>query len=372
MLERSHASPSHRCLTRGAWPRLIGAQVVRLSRGSSPAASHSVQTHINMTVGGFTCALLLLVCTGADGQINVCGSAPLNSRAAVTESRIVGGHAAAAGQWPWQAMLQIPVTGGISLCGGSLINDQWVLSAAHCFSSNSTTNVMVHLGRINAQGPNPNEASRSVSKIIVNPNYDSQSQNNDLSLLKLASPVTFNDYISPVCLAAKGSVIPADTSSWVAGFGTLSSGGSLAQTLQEVNVPIVSNTQCNSAYGGITGQMICAGLTVGGKDSCQGDSGGPLVVKNGTRWVQAGVVSFGDGCAKPDFPGVYARVSEFQSWINSQVDGPNPGFIDFGRFSDLSVSTSLNSASGGVSPMRAAVLTALAVLIVSGVTQLSL
>uniref|UniRef100_A0A3P9HP90 Peptidase S1 domain-containing protein n=1 Tax=Oryzias latipes TaxID=8090 RepID=A0A3P9HP90_ORYLA len=224
----------------------------------------------------------------------------------------------AAGQWPWQAMLQIPVAGGTALCGGSLINSQWILSV-----------------------------SLSVSKIIVHPNYDSRTNNNDLTLLKLASPVTFNDYIRPVCLAAAGSDFPGGTSSWVTGFGTLSSGGQgpLASTLQEVNIPIVSNTQCNSAYGGITNQMICAGLTTGGLDSCQGDSGGPLVIKNSTRWVQAGVVSFGEGCAKPDFPGVYARVSEFQSWISSQVDGPTLGFVDFGTYSNIT-STKFMVCSG--------------------------
>uniref|UniRef100_A0A7N8Y7F0 Peptidase S1 domain-containing protein n=1 Tax=Mastacembelus armatus TaxID=205130 RepID=A0A7N8Y7F0_9TELE len=98
-------------------------------------------------------------------------------------------------------------------------------------------------------------------------------------------------------------------------------------TLQEVSIPIVSNTRCNAAYGSITSNMMCAGLTQGGKDSCQGDSGGPLVSKNNTVWVQAGVVSFGYGCAKPNYPGVYTRVSQYENWINNQITSNQPGFI---------------------------------------------
>uniref|UniRef100_A0A3P9MLX0 Peptidase S1 domain-containing protein n=1 Tax=Oryzias latipes TaxID=8090 RepID=A0A3P9MLX0_ORYLA len=229
----------------------------------------------------------------------VCGKPPLNTKVG---SRIVGGQAAAAGAWPWQVRLDI----NGALCGGSLINSQWILSAAHCFKT----------GIYNS----PNSVSRTVSRIIVHPNYNSPPKDNDVALLKLTSPVTFNNYISPVCLAAQGSNFPGGTTAWVTGFGTLSSGGSTSSTLQEVSVPIVSNTQCRDSYSSLTSNMMCAGLTEGGKDSCQGDSGGPLVSKNNdTRWVQAGVVSFGYECAQPNFPGVYTRVSEYQSWISSQV-----------------------------------------------------
>ncbi|XP_056144799.1 transmembrane protease serine 9-like [Lampris incognitus] len=114
-------------------------------------------------------------------------------------------------------------------------------------------------------------------------------------------------------------------------------------TLQEVEVPVVGNRQCNCNYGmgSITDNMICAGLAAGGKDSCQGDSGGPMVSKKDGRWIQSGIVSFGNGCAEPDSPGVYARVSQYQSWINSHISSNQPGFVTFtstGIDGDLSVS----------------------------------
>uniref|UniRef100_A0A3Q4GF13 Serine protease 27-like n=1 Tax=Neolamprologus brichardi TaxID=32507 RepID=A0A3Q4GF13_NEOBR len=246
----------------------------------------------------------------------VCGQAPLNTK-------IVGGEDAPAGAWPWQVSLQ---TSGRHFCGGSLINNEWILTAAHCFRD-PVSQLTVRLGYKSLQSINTNGVSRSVSQIIRHPQYNSVSQNNDIALLRLSSTVQFTDYIRPVCLAEVGSDFPAETTTWVTGWGRLESPLPFPGTLQEVSIPIVSNTDCNNAYkGGITSNMICAGVARGGKDSCQGDSGGPLVVKHGSVWVQAGIVSFGDGCAKPNVPGVYARVSQYQSWINSQITSNLPGF----------------------------------------------
>ncbi|XP_013889514.1 cationic trypsin [Austrofundulus limnaeus] len=308
-----------------------------------------------MRVNMFTCGvlLLLLVLTapGSEAETADCGLASLNTK---EESRIVGGQTATPGAWPWQAYLQIPVSGSstsFSLCGGSLISNQWVLTAAHCFQNSASKGVTIYLGRQNPNNFNPNEQQFTASQVIVHPNHNSETNDNDVALLQLSSTVTFNKYISPVCLATADSVFPAGLNSWVTGFGTTSSGGSVSTTLQEVNIPIVSNSACNAVHGSITSNMICAGLTQGGKDSCQGDSGGPLVSKNGTRWVQAGVVSFGDGCARPNIPGVYARVSRYESWISSTVTGQQPGFVNIQNTSVLAVVSPGSSGAGHFSSL---------------------
>ncbi|XP_070708471.1 polyserase-2-like [Pempheris klunzingeri] len=207
------------------------------------------------------------------------------------------------------------------------------MSAAHCFSSTSTSRWQISLGRQNLQGQNPNEVSRTVARIILHPNYDSGTSDNDIALLRLSSPVTFTDYIRPVCLAASDSVFNNGTDSWVTGWGAVREGVSLPfpETLQEVEVPVVGNRQCNclNGVGTVTDNMICAGALAGGKDSCQGDSGGPMVSRQASFWVQSGVVSFGFGCARPNLPGVYSRVSRYQSWINSHISSDKPGFVRF-------------------------------------------
>ncbi|XP_030592409.1 prostasin-like [Archocentrus centrarchus] len=283
----------------------------------------------------FPCGVLLLALalTGSEAQLDVCGVAPLNNR-------IVGGQTAPVGAWPWQASLHLL---SLQFCGGSLINNQWVLTAAQCFSSTSTLGLTVYLGRHSQQDFNINEVSRPVSKIIIHPNYNSKTFDNDIALLQLSSTVQFNNYIRPVCLAAQGSNFPAGTTAWLTGWGNIQFGVTLPspKNLQEVSLPIVSDSDCSKSYKGvttITKNMICAGQTEGGKGFCQGDGGGPMVSKNSSIWVQAGISIFGVRCAEPKFPGVSTRVSQYQSWINSKISTNQPGFVTFGSSSDTRAS----------------------------------
>ncbi|XP_038565948.1 transmembrane protease serine 9-like [Micropterus salmoides] len=283
--------------------------------------------------------LLTLLSQESQSQLSVCGKPPFNTK-------IVGGQVASAGSWPWQASLR---TSGFHFCAGTLINNQWVLTAAHCCARSgvSTSTLTVSLGLQSLQGSNPNLALRTVSQIIIHPNFNIATFNNDICLLRLSSPVTFTTYIQPVCLAATGSTFYKGTLSWSTGWGNVGTGVSLPfpQHLMEVQLPIVGNRECNCNYGVgvVTDNMMCAGFSAGGKGICHGDGGGPLVSKQGGRWIQGGIVSFTSslGCAVPNRPSGYTRVSQYQSWINSQITSNQPGFLTYistGTDGDLSVS----------------------------------
>ncbi|XP_042589681.1 trypsin-1-like [Cyprinus carpio] len=280
-------------------------------------------------------AVTLLYITGSLCQLDVCGRAPLSNR-------IVGGENAKAGVWPWQVSIHFTFLGTDygHFCGGTLINKDWVLSAAHCFQWFNASYIVMYFGRLNQSGSNPYETNRTASRNINHPNFTISNLDNDIALIQLSSSVTFSDYIKPVCLAAAASVFGGGTESWVTGWGRLQPNGTqLPDTLQEVMIPVVNNSACANAYGGanisITSNMICAGLlNQGGKGACQGDSGGPMVSKKGSLWIQSGIVSFGMECADPTFPTVFARVSQFQDWIKSFTGSNPPGFVEFSQTSN--------------------------------------
>ncbi|XP_032429416.1 tryptase-like [Xiphophorus hellerii] len=271
--------------------------------------------------------LLSFLFAESQAQLKECGFANRNPK-------IVGGQDASPGRWPWQVSLQRKGFGNpFHQCGGSLITKNWVLTAAHCVSGTRPSDLQVSLGRHQLQGGNTNtQVNMGVAQIFVHPGYGSKTFN-DIALLRLSSPVQFTDYIRPVCLAASGSRFNNGTVSWVTGWGNVAEEVPLPppQTLQEVKVPVIGNRQCSCSYGNgvITDNMICSGVLSGGKDACQGDSGGPMVNEQRSRWIQSGVVSFGLGCARPNLPGVYTRVSRYQSWINSVIRDEKPGFVQF-------------------------------------------
>ncbi|XP_061079273.1 serine protease 27-like isoform X1 [Conger conger] len=244
------------------------------------------------------------------------------------ENRIVGGIDAIDGAWPWQVDVQDIKHGHV--CGGSLLTQEWVLSAAHCFPDPSdVSSYILYMGRYQLNGFNQFEVSSGVSQVVVPPGYSDPQQGRDVALVRLASPVTWSDHILPICLPDVDTFFPSGMRCYVTGWGHIQDGVSLPGigTLQQLEVPIIGQASCQEMYQvqstetvDILPDMICAGLQEGGKDSCQGDSGGPLVCPtvNGT-WVQAGVVSFGLGCAQENRPGVYAKVSAFIDLIRTTV-----------------------------------------------------
>lgn len=228
-------------------------------------------------------------------------------------SKIVGGIEASIGEFPFIVSFQSPSFGG-HFCGGSLIKKNWVLTAAHCASYISRGKVVIGL---HDQRDSSQAETINPKRVIKHPLYNGSTLEYDFALVELEKDSRFE----PVAMNAAEIDIPKtagdEIDSITAGWGATREGGSVAQKLQKVNVPLVNAEVCNVSYNGdITDSMICAGFPAGGKDACQGDSGGPLVVVDENRQhVLVGVVSWGQGCARPNYYGVYSKVNSVTDWI---------------------------------------------------------
>ncbi|KAL7840467.1 hypothetical protein AOLI_G00257900 [Acnodon oligacanthus] len=225
---------------------------------------------------------------------------------ALDDDKIVGGYECKAHSQPWQVSLNV----GYHFCGGSLVNTDWVVSAAHCYKSR----IEVRLGEHNIQVTENTEQFIPSAVVIRNPDYNSWTIDNDIMLIKLSQPATLNAYVQPVALPKECA--PAGTMCRVSGWGNTMSSTADPNKLQCLEIPILSDADCQNSYPGmITDSMFCAGYLEGGKDSCQGDSGGPVVCNNELQ----GVVSWGYGCAEKNHPGVYAKVCKFISWLQQTM-----------------------------------------------------
>ncbi|XP_022232413.2 transmembrane protease serine 6 [Drosophila obscura] len=244
-----------------------------------------------------------------------------------TLHKIVGGQETRIHQYPWMAVVLIHER---FYCAGSLINDLYVLTAAHCVEGVPVELLSLRLLEHNRSHPNVDLlVQRSVSQVRVHELYNSRTFDHDIALLRLNEPVdVVGLHLRPICLPLKGHSFDHELAI-VTGWGAQTEAGFASETLQEVDVLVIPQSDCRNATaykpGQITDNMLCAGqLDEGGKDACGGDSGGPLQVTFAQmpgQYQLAGIVSWGVGCARPNTPGVYTRVGQYLRWLSANTPG---------------------------------------------------
>ncbi|CAF3563984.1 unnamed protein product [Adineta steineri] len=274
----------------------------------------------------------LSLCTPSSQQCGCSQVKPL-----LTQSKIVGGYTARTNSWPWIVSIRqlssnasSSTSPGSAFCGGTLISDRYVLTAAHCFYNIKPSQYPLYFVVVGAQYRNDTNPVRlTIKSVIIHSKYDPSTYENDITLLELTYRVDLTDpKIGFICLPPSNVLTYPDASinATAIGWGKLQQSGSSSYTLQQVQLPIIdyTNQYCFSAVYDSSVQF-CAGFIQGGKDTCQGDSGGPLMAynSNSDTWNLAGITSYGSGCAVAENPGVYTRVSMFVDWINGYTSGSN-------------------------------------------------
>ncbi|XP_075160315.1 trypsin alpha-like [Haematobia irritans] len=224
----------------------------------------------------------------------------------INGTRIVGGKDVNIRQVPWQCALYYY---GYHICGCSIISADWVLTAAHCVEGGGRFHVRAGSPWVNRGGQ-----IRRARYVVISKGYNTYTANHDISLIRVWRRFRFTQFVQPIALAKRGRRLPQRY--FVSGWGTLREGGSSPNHLKGVTLHRVNRKKCRYRYRKdvyITKYMICA--KGAGKDSCQGDSGGPLV----RRGIQYGIVSFGIGCARPYYPGIYTNIRRVNKWIKKVI-----------------------------------------------------
>ncbi|XP_060105865.1 coagulation factor IX isoform X1 [Heteronotia binoei] len=231
-----------------------------------------------------------------------------------SKNRVVGGSNSKKGEVPWQVYVLNSEQKGF--CGGSIINENWIVTAAHCIEAGPHTIVA---GELRTEEDDHTEQHRRVVRIIPYPTYNSSLRyHNDIALLELDLPLELNSYVTPICIADKeftNSLLKFGTST-VSGWGRLAYQGREASILQVLKVQLIDRATClRSTRFSIVSSMFCAGHPYEAKDTCQGDSGGPHATEMEGTWFLTGITSWGEQCAMRDKYGIYTRVARYVKWI---------------------------------------------------------
>jgi trypsin len=234
----------------------------------------------------------------------------------VPPPRIVGGYEVSPA-FKYPAFVSLQYNGKHS-CGGSLYNDNTIITAAHCtIGSDSAWTVKVHRHDLSKTDAAEQGATYKVTKRTAHPQYDANTTTNDVAIWKINAPTSARTNLELDDGTLAGTT---DTLLTAIGWGTTSAGGAVSKKLLEVKLPVFDLNTCTSNYAAESVTInpsahVCAGFPEGKKDTCQGDSGGPLFSIVNGKQVLAGITSFGIGCATPKLPGVYTRVSNYKNWI---------------------------------------------------------
>uniref|UniRef100_A0A1I8MQV4 trypsin n=1 Tax=Musca domestica TaxID=7370 RepID=A0A1I8MQV4_MUSDO len=225
----------------------------------------------------------------------------------VNGTRIVGGRPINIRQVPWQVALY---DNGYFICGGSIISADWVLTAAHCVEGGGRFAVRAGSSYANRGGQ-----IRRARLVVMHARYNTYTANRDIAMIRVNRRFIFNRFVRPIVLTRTGRRLPQRF--FVSGWGSRREGGSATQRLRGVTIDRLNRRRCRAKYARagvpITHFMFCA--TTPQRDTCQGDSGGPIV----RRRIQYGIVSFGIGCARPRFPGVYTNIRRLNRWIRNVI-----------------------------------------------------
>ncbi|XP_053735135.1 coagulation factor IXa [Synchiropus splendidus] len=239
---------------------------------------------------------------------------------AVPFKRIVGGEVVLPGEIPWQVALVANPSGRL-FCGGTILSERWVVTAAHCFAVEKGS-FWVRVGEYDIHEKEDTEQDHEVQKTFFHPSYNTSISvyNHDIALLYLATPISFSSVVRPICLGPKEFIerlVKFASPATVSGWGRTRHLGNLAESLQKVEVPFTHRAECKrSSSSRVTRYMFCAGYYDEEKDACQGDSGGPHANNIHGTWFLTGIVSWGEECAREGKYGVYTRVSLYYRWIN--------------------------------------------------------
>ncbi|MGP4018226.1 S1 family peptidase [Saccharopolyspora sp. 5N708] len=253
---------------------------------------------------------LLAVATLSSGLLTTTANAADPDTSETKAPPIVGGQPAKIAEHPW--VVYLTDTQGNQFCGGTVGRVNKIVTAAHCVSDEKPEAIQVVAGRESKQATDGQVAK--VTGIWVHPAYQNANSGADVAVLTLDQELPQ----PPLAIASKddGALYQAGKTSTVLGWGATAEGGQASDILQKAEVPVVSDQECQKAYPQYKADaMVCAGLPQGGVDSCQGDSGGPLVVEN----KLVGIVSTGNGCARPNAPGIYTRVSTYHDDVQAQL-----------------------------------------------------